>query len=60
MILSPSSSSSLVARGVTGGGVAGLGLVSGRTVLGFGWGLGGGVSSSHSCWNSCNRHAMLS
>lgn len=45
MILSPSSSSSLVTRG----GVAGFGLVSGATLVGLGWGEGGGASSSPSC-----------
>lgn len=49
MILSPSSSSSPAAEDVTGGGVAGFGLVSGRTLLGFALGVGGGVSSSPSC-----------
>lgn len=48
MILSPSSSSSPAAEDVTGGGVAGFGLVSGGTLLGF-LGVGGGVSSSPSC-----------
>lgn len=47
MILSPSFSSSPAAGGaVTGGGVAGLGLVSGGTLAGLFWGVGGGVSSS--------------
>lgn len=48
MILSPSSSSSLVTEAVTGGGVAGFGLVSGGTLVGLGWGEGGGASSSPS------------
>lgn len=47
MILSLSSSSSPTAGGaVTGGGVTGLGLVSGGTLVGLFWGVGGGVSSS--------------
>lgn len=49
MILSPSSSSSLEAEVVTGGGVAGFGLVSGGTLVGLGCGVGGGPSSSPSC-----------
>lgn len=50
MILSPSSSSSAVTEAVTGGGVAGFGLVSGRTLLDLVLGVGGGASSSLSCW----------
>lgn len=50
MILSPSSSSSARSEAVTGGGVAGFGLVSGGTLAGLVWGgVGGGVSSSTSC-----------
>ena len=49
MILSPSSSSSLETDVITGGGVGGFGLVSGGTLVGLGWGVGGGTSSSPSC-----------
>lgn len=50
MILSPSSSSSVTAEAVTGGGVVGFGLVSGGTLGDFSWGAGGGGSSSTSCY----------
>lgn len=53
MILSPSSSSSLVTGGEIGGGVAGFGLVSGGSLLGFVWRAGGGASSSPSCKKGC-------
>lgn len=49
MILSPSSSSSPAAEDTTGGGVAGFGLVSGGTLVGFALGVGGEASSSPSC-----------
>lgn len=49
MILSPSSSSSPATGAVTGGGVAGFGLVSGATLVGLAGGVGGGASSSPSC-----------
>lgn len=49
IILSPSSSSSPVTEAVTGGGVAGFGLVSGGTLVVLVWGGEGGVSSSLSC-----------
>lgn len=48
MILSPSSSSSFVTDAVTGGGVAGLGLVSGGTLTDLGWRVRGRTSSSSS------------
>ena len=49
MILSPSSSSSVTAEAVTGGGVGALGTVSVGALAGLGWGDGGGPSSSPSC-----------